>query len=74
MDDDEDDSELRVKAKVSQVKAEDFFDDEFEDWTDNDEDDGDKKMWELLRALGWDVAPQVDKQVFILIKTGGQRQ
>ena len=31
-------------------------------------------MWELLAALGWDVAPQVDKQVFILIKTGGQRQ
>ena len=57
-----------VKAKVSQVKVEDLFDDEFEDWTDNDEDDGeDKKMWELLGALGWDV----DNQVFILIKTDG---
>ena len=49
-----------VKAKVSQVKVEDLFDDEFEDWTDNDEDDGeDKKMccWEpwagmlLLRLI-----------------------
>ena len=28
-------------------------------------------MWELLGALGWDVGHQVDKQVFILIKTGG---
>ena len=31
-------------------------------------------MWELLGSLGWDVGHQAEKQVFILIMTGGQRQ